>query len=122
MGQLSGIPLSDQEPGSTVLHDFRHGRRTARHHGQAGRHRLGEDQPEPFLDGRKAETVGVSVLHCQPRPADLAEERDRVVQPQLPVEKAQPGGLRPLSYDADLRRRDSRAAMGFACSSARADA
>ena len=65
MCQLSRIPRADQEPGSPVLDDFRHGRGTARHHGQAGRHRLGEDQPESFLNGRKAETVGDRVLYRQ---------------------------------------------------------
>src|SRR5207247_2883447 len=76
-------------------------------HGQSGRHRFGEDQPEPLLDGRKAETVSAGIFYREPRASHLAEQNRPVAQPKLPVERSQPGRLRTLPYDADLSVRDS---------------
>src|SRR5439155_1762939 len=71
--QFHGASRAHQEAGPPVLDDLGHRRRTTGNHGQPGRHRLGEDKPESFLDGRKAEAVGARIFYRERPAAYLAE-------------------------------------------------
>ena len=111
-GERFGIARRHQHPGLAVSHDFGHGRRSARHHRQPGRHGFEKHDAEPLLHRRQAEDVGADVLRREALSRDVAQEDHRLGEAQLSVQAHQPRIFRPLSYDADLHVGDSGAEHG----------
>src|SRR5467141_5124224 len=103
-------PRSTLFPYTTLFRsqdDLRDRRRPASDDGKTGRHSLGIDDPEALLNAGQAKAVRPSIFYGEGRARDLPEEDDAVAKAVPGGQRPEAGGLRPLSYDANLERGDS---------------